>query len=113
RADWKDWVAHRDDVFIEEFELFRDFTAIAERSGGLERVRLLKPDGSEEYVKADEPAYSMGLDVNSEAESDWVRYGYTSLTTPSTVYELNVKTGERRLLKRQPVLGGYDPDNYV
>jgi oligopeptidase B len=113
RADWKDWVPHRDDVFIEGFELFDGFTAVAERSGGLERVRLLKSDGTEDHVKADEPAYSMGLDVNAEPDTDWVRYSYTSLTTPATVYQLNVKTGERRLLKRQPVLGGYDPANYV
>ena len=113
RSDWKDWIAHRDDVFIEGIELFDGFSAIAERSDALERVRLLKPDGSEEYVKADEPAYSMGLDVNAEPDTDWVRYSYTSLTTPATTYELNVRTGERRLLKRQPVLGGYDPANYV
>lgn len=113
RKDWQDWIAHRDDVLIEGFELFDGFTAIAERSGGLERVRLLKGDGSEEYVKADESAYSMGLDVNSEPDTDRVRYSYTSMTTPATVYELNVKTGERRLLKQQPVLGGYDPANYV
>ena len=112
RKDWQDWVGHRDDVFIEGFELFDGFTAIAERSGGLERVRLLKPDG-EDYIQADESAYSMGLDVNSEPDTAWVRYSYTSMTTPATVYELNVKTGERRLLKRQPVLGGYDPANYV
>ncbi len=112
RKDWQDWIAHRDDVFIEDFELFDGFTALAERSGGLERVRLLKTDG-EDYIRADESAYSMGLDVNSEPDTDWVRYGYTSMTTPATVYELNVKTGERRLLKRQPVLGGYDPAHYV
>ncbi|WP_028838580.1 S9 family peptidase [Thermomonas fusca] len=112
RKDWQDWIAHRDDVLVEGFELFDGFTAIAERSGGLERVRLLKADG-EEYIKADESAYSMGLDVNSEPDTDWVRYSYTSMTTPATVYELNFKTGERRLLKRQPVLGGYDPANYV
>ena len=113
RKEWKDWIAHRDDVFIEGVELFAGFTAIAERSDGLERVRLLKADGSEEHIKADEPAYSMGLDVNAEPDTDWVRYSYTSLTTPATTYELNVATGERRLLKRQPVLGGYDPANYV
>ncbi len=113
RKDWQDWIAHRDDVLIEGFELFDGFTAIAERSGGLERVRLLKDGGGEDYVKADESAYSMGLDINSEPDTDWLRYGYTSMTTPATVYELNVKTGERRLLKRQPVLGGYDPANYV
>ena len=112
RKDWRDWVGHRDDVFIEGFELFDGFTALAERSGGLERVRLLKADGSEAYVQADEPAYSMGLDVNSEPATDWVRYGYTSMTTPATTYELNVRTGERRTLKRQPV-PGYDPDRYV
>ena len=113
RKDWQDWVRHRDDVFIEGFELLDGFTAIAERSGGLERVRLLKNDGSGDYIQADESAYSMGLDVNSEPDTAWVRYSYTSMTTPATVYELNVATGERRLLKRQPVLGGYDPANYV
>lgn len=117
RKQWTDWVAHRDDVFIDGYELFDGFTAIAERSGGLERLRLLRADGtnadgSQDYVKADEPAYSMGLDVNSEHDTDWLRYGYTSLTTPQTTYELNTKTGERRLLKRQPVIG-YDPDKYV
>jgi oligopeptidase B len=113
RAQWRDWVAHRDDVYIEGFELFDGFTAVAERSGGLERLRLLKPGGGEEYVKADEPAYSMGLSVNSEHDTDWLRYGYTSLTTPNTTYEVNTVTGERRLLKREPVLGGYDPAHYV
>ncbi|TCT25191.1 S9 family peptidase [Thermomonas haemolytica] len=112
RSDWRDWVAHDPQVFIEGFELFADFTAIAERRGGLERLRLLHADGREESVAADEPAYSMGLDVNSEPDSDWLRYGYTSLTTPATVYEVNVRTGERRLLKRQPV-PGYDPADYV
>ena len=112
RKDWKDWIAHRADVLVEDFELFDGFTAIAERSGGLERVRLLKADGSEDYVKADETAYSMGLEANSEPDTDWVRYSYTSMTTPATTFELNVKTGERRELKRQPV-PGYDATNYV
>ncbi|MEJ7746841.1 MAG: S9 family peptidase [Luteimonas sp.] len=113
RAQWKEWVAHRDDVFIEGFELFDSFTTIAERSGGLERLRLLKAGDTEEFVKADEPAYSMGLSVNSEADTPWLRYSYTSMTTPNTTYEVNTDTGERKLLKRDPVLGGYDPDNYV
>src|SRR5690606_37073209 len=112
RADWTDLVPHRDDVFIEDFDLFDGFTAIAERSGGLERIRLLKADGSEEHVKADEDAYSMGLDVNSEHDTPWLRYGYTSMTTPETTYELNVVTGERRQLKQQPVLG-YDASKYA
>ncbi|WP_226426860.1 S9 family peptidase [Xanthomonas sp. NCPPB 2865] len=112
RKQWTDWVAHDDKVYIENFELFDGFTAIEERSGGLERVRLLKGDGSHEYVKADEPAYSMGLAVNSEPDTEWLRYSYTSLTTPATTYELNTRTGERKLLKQQPVIG-YDAGKYV
>jgi len=111
RKDWKDWVAHRSDVYIEGFELFDGFTAVAERSGGLERIRLLK-GSAEEFVKADEPAYSMGLATNAEPDTDWLRYTYTSLTTPATTYEVNTKTGERKLLKQQPVIG-YDADKYA
>src|SRR5690606_33740363 len=129
RKDWKDWIAHSDSVYIDGFELFDGFTAIGERSQGLERIRLLGKDGKKldsphmdvrdfaqdahgTYVKADEPAYSMGLDVNSEHDTPWLRYGYTSLTTPETTYELNVVTGERRQLKQQPVLG-YDASKYA
>ncbi len=112
RKQWSDWVAHDPAVYIEGFELFDGFTAIEERSDGLERVRVLKADGSQEYVKADEPAYSMGLSVNAEADTPWLRYGYTSLTTPATTYELNVATGERKLLKQQPVIG-YDASKYT
>ena len=111
RSEWKDWIAHRDDVLLEGFELFDGFTALAERSNALERIRLLREEG-DEYVAADEPAYSMGLSVNAEPDTEWLRYGYTSLTTPATTYELNVRTGERRLLKQQPVIG-YDPSKYV
>ncbi|WP_432277778.1 S9 family peptidase [Lysobacter stagni] len=112
RKQWTDFVPHRDDVFVEGFELFDGFTVVAERSDALERLRVLKGDGHEEYVKADEPAYAMGLAVNSEHDTPWLRYSYTSLTTPGTTYEVNVLTGERKLLKREPVIG-YDPDKYV
>ncbi len=112
RSQWNDWVAHDDAVLVEGFELFDGFSAIAERSNGLERIRLLYPDGRQDYVKADEPAYSMGLAANPEPDSPWLRYAYNSLTTPTTTYELNTLTGERRQLKQQPVLG-YDPAKYT
>ncbi|KGQ17997.1 Protease II [Lysobacter dokdonensis DS-58] len=112
RKDWKDWIPHSEDVFIDGFELFDGFTAVAERSEGLERLRLMRADGKSEYVKADEPAYGMGLSTNAEPNTDWLRYTYTSMTTPATVYELNTKTGERKLMKRDPVIG-YDPDKYT
>jgi oligopeptidase B len=112
RKEWKDWVAHRDDVFVEGFELFDGFSVVAERANALESLRVLKADGGSEYVKADEPAYSMGLAANPETGTDWLRYTYTSMTTPATTYEINTKTGERRQLKQQPV-PGYDPSQYV
>src|SRR3546814_8592618 len=55
----------------------------------------------------------MALDTNAEAGSDWLRYTYSSLAAPTTTYELNVASGERRLLKREPVLGGFDAANYT
>ncbi len=112
RKDWKDWIAHRDDVFVEGFELFDGFSVVAERANALESLRVIKADGSSDYVKADEPAYSMGLSANPETGTDWLRYSYTSMTTPATTYEINTKTGERRQLKRQPV-PGYDRSQYV
>ncbi len=115
RAQWREWIAHRDDVFIEGFELFDSFTAIAERSDALERLRVVPADdadGAGTPVAADEAVYAMGLDSNPEPDTLWLRYGYTSMTTPATTYELNVATGERRTLKQQPVIG-YDPSLYA
>ncbi|HHW4677939.1 MAG TPA: S9 family peptidase [Xylella sp.] len=112
RHQWRDWVAHDPAVLIEDFALFDGFTAIQERSNGLERIRLLKEDGQQSDVAVDEPVYSIGLSDNPEPDSWWLRYTYTSLTTPETIYELNVQTGERRQLKQQPVIG-YDRSQYV
>lgn len=113
RNDWQSLVPHAGDVFIEGFELFDGFIAIEERSNALLRLRTLNEQGNSTFVASDEAAYTMGLSMNAEAASEWLRYSYTSLTTPNTVYEVNVRTGERRLLKRDPVLGGYNPDDYV
>ena len=112
RGDWEDLVAHDADVFLENFELFDGFIALGERSDALERVRILRRDGSAEYVDADEPAYSMGLSANTEPGTTKLRYTYTSLTTPATTYELDTATSERIVLKQQPVIG-YDPSQYV
>jgi oligopeptidase B len=111
RSDWKDLVAHDEAVFIESFELFDRFIAVAERSDALERLRVLKADGGQDYVQAEESAYAMGLAMNSETDTDWLRYTYTSMTTPATTFELNTATGERRQLKQQSV-PGYDPSLY-
>jgi oligopeptidase B len=111
RARWTDFVPHDPEVFIEDFKPFTGFTAIEERSGGNKRLRLLATGGKSSFVGSDEPAYAMALDVNREPDTDWLRYGYNSLTTPTRVYEVNARTGERRLLKETPA-PGYDAANY-
>jgi len=113
RSAWTELVPHDPQVYISDFALFEGFMAVGERSEGLTRLRIRGNDGSEQYVKADESAYAMGLSINAEPDTDWLRYTYTSMTTPATTFELNVKTGERKLLKEQPVLGGFDKANYV
>jgi oligopeptidase B len=113
RSTWTDLIPHDENVFIGGVQLFDDFMAVGERSEGLTRVRIVPAQGESRYVDADEPAYFMQLSINAEPATLWLRYIYTSLTTPVTTFELNIQTGERKLLKEQPVLGGFDKNNYV
>jgi oligopeptidase B len=115
RARWKEQVPYDASVFIEDFALFDDYLAVGERSRGLLRIRVVpwqSPDKAF-YIKADEPAYAEDIDVNAEQHTDKLRYTYTSLTTPQSVYEVDMKSGARKLLKRQEVLGGFDPKRYT
>jgi oligopeptidase B len=118
RADWRDVVAHRDDTFIEDFDVFNGFLAISVRTGGLAKISiaLWTPGatsvGAEFFIASDETAYTTSISVNPELDTDLVRYAYSSLTTPTTIYDYNVRTGEKILLKRDPVVGSFDPANY-
>ena len=111
-AAWRDLVPASKTVFIENFRPFDGFIAIDQRADANRQVRLLTDAGRSIPVRADEPAYTMVLGGNFETASPWVRYTYSSLVTPTTTYEVNARTGERRTLKVQPV-PGYDPANYV
>jgi oligopeptidase B len=114
RKTWKDLVAHRDDAFIGGFETFDQFLAVSERSGGLQKLRVRSWDGKKNFVMdAADPAYVMGLGNNTEQNTTLLRYVYTSPTTPASTYDYDMATGERRLLKQEPVLGGFDSTKYV
>jgi oligopeptidase B len=115
RARWSELLPYDEKVFVEAFELFRDFVVVNERSDGLLRIRVVpwKAPDKAFHIKSDEPAYTESLSVNAEQATDVLRYSYTSLTTPSSIYEVDMRTGERKLLKRQPVLGGFDQSNYA
>ena len=112
RANWRDLVPTNANVFIERFQPFDGFLAIEERAGGNKRLRLVTDAGKSTVVQSTEPAYGMTLNINPEVTTPWVRYTYDSLTTPETTYEVNVKTGERKVLKVQQV-PGYDATKYT
>ena len=112
--EWREFIGHDEAVFIADFELFNRFVAVEVRSAGLRKIRIQPWDGARAfYIDSDEPAYRTSLGSNEELDSDVVRYHYTSLTTPLTIYDYDVRTGERTLLKREPVLGDFDPDRYA
>ncbi len=114
RDKWIDIIAHREDAFVDAFDVSKKFLAIEEHSGGLRKLRIHPWDGGKDvFVTADEPSYTMALDVNREFDSDKLRYTYTSMVTPRTTYDYDFTTGQRELLKREPVLGGYDPSKYA
>jgi oligopeptidase B len=114
RRTWRELVPHRTDTFIHDFEVFRDYLAVAERSAGLRRIRVRPWQGGEEVlIRAEEPAYTALFGANVDIDSHVLRYTYTSLTTPSSTFDHDMRTGERTLLKRDPVLGEFDPADYV
>jgi oligopeptidase B len=113
RSKWRDVVAHRDDAFIDDFDVFNDFLAVQEHSNGLSNVRIAPWNGAaQQVIASDEPAYTARLSVNAEVDSKLLRYSFTSLATPSTVYDFDTTTGSKTLLKRDPVLGNFDSAQY-
>jgi oligopeptidase B len=113
-SNWKEVIPVRNDVLLQSVEEFKDFIVINERKDGLVklRIRSLK-DNKEHYLDFGEPAYSANFGSNPEYNSTTLRYGYTSLTTPGSVYDYNMLTKVKTLKKQQEVLGGYNPADYV
>lgn len=114
RARWQELLAHDPKVFIESFQLFKDYIAVNVRNDGLNKVQVMPWADLKKarYIDSGEAAYVAYTNVNYQQDTEWLRYSYTSLTTPSSIYEMNMRTGEKRLLKEQEVLGGFDKNNY-
>jgi oligopeptidase B len=118
RSRWRDVQAHDAGVFIHDFEVLARHVAVSERSEGLRRLRVkpLAPaqgEADEFFIQADEPAYTMSLGANPSMDSSVLRYSYTSPKTPPSVYDYDLSTHVRTLKKREPVLGRFNPDDYV
>jgi oligopeptidase B len=118
RALWRELIAHRDDVMLEDLELFQSFAVLVERSNGLPHLRILNFDpqgafaGPSPQIAFPEPTYSAHPHVNREFVTDTFRYGYTSLVSPTSVYEYDVLTNQSTLLKELEVPGGFDRSFY-
>ena len=114
KENWKEFIPHRADVLVEGIDEFANYIAIAERKKGLTQlaIRNLK-DNSQHYLDFGEAAYTVYPSTNAEYNTDTLRYGYTSLVTPSSTFAYNMKTKDKNLLKQQEVVGGYDQENYV
>jgi oligopeptidase B len=113
RSSWREIIPGRADVFLQGFEVFGDFMVVTERRDGLRRLRVIPwNNGNELEVEFDEPAYTTWVDDNHEFDTQVLRYGYSSLNTPKTIYDLDLVTRDRTLVKQDKVLGGFDPSNY-
>jgi oligopeptidase B len=111
--NWQEVIPHREDVLLEGFEMFRDHLVVSERKDGLLQLCIMPWSGKgKHYVDFGEPAYTVFPGANFDFNTNVVRYNYTSLTTPSSVYDYNMNTREKKLLKREEVLGGFDSANY-
>ncbi|MFZ9667159.1 MAG: prolyl oligopeptidase family serine peptidase, partial [Steroidobacteraceae bacterium] len=114
RNTWKDVIPHRVDAFIGGFDAFDRYLSVSERSGGLQKIRVRSWDGKKNFLMdAADSAYMMAIGNNPEQDTNLLRYVYTSPTTPATTYDFDMATGERRLLKQEPVLGGFDSSKYA
>ena len=112
--NWQEIVPHRTDVMLEDVDLFQHYRVLHERDRGLAQLVITDLEsGATHRIAFDEPAYSLSGEANPEWETRTFRYVYESMTTPDTVYDYNMATRERILLKRRPVLGDFDPTHYV
>ena len=113
KENWKEVIAHRSDVLLEGIDVFNNFLVLSERKAGLANLRIINQKTKEEhYLDFSESAYTVYPSVNPELATNWLRFGYTSLTTPGSTYDYNMETREKVLKKQQEVVGGHDPSAY-
>lgn len=110
---WEEIIPHRDDVLLEDIDLFSKYLVLGERQDGLMNIRVKSWDDSVDYyIPFHDPAYVAYTSINRDFDTDLLRYGYSSMTTPASVFEFNMITKEQKTLKQQEVIGGHNPDDY-
>jgi oligopeptidase B len=115
KENWTEVVADRDDVLLEDIEIFKDFLVVEERTNGLNKIRIMPWSGEGEYyLPFESETYTAYTGTNVDFDTDILRYSYQSMTTPSSVIDFNMKTKTKEIKKEQQVLGGkFDKNNYT
>jgi len=113
KENWKEVIAHRDDVMLLGIEVFNNFMAVEEKENGLTNIRIINNKTKEEhYIDFGEETYTAGISYNPDFATNKLRYSYSSLTTPSSTIDYNMKTQVKEIKKQQEVLGDFSPENY-
>lgn len=115
KKHWEELVPHREEVLLEGFEIFKDYLVLEERKEGLLHLNIFDHQNQTSwYLPFEDPTYTAYIGMNMEFDTEVLRFGYTSLTTPSSTYEYNMKEKTIQLLKQQEVLGGeFLSENYI
>ncbi|SFR34873.1 oligopeptidase B [Robiginitalea myxolifaciens] len=113
--NWEEVIPYNPEVFFEQMVHFKDYSVLEERIEGLSQFHVLDRSGdSEYYIEFDDPTYRIGFSANPESDTDTFRFSYSSFTTPGRIYDYNLSTKERTLMKEDPVMDpSFDPENYV
>ena len=111
--NWKEVIPHRDNVLLEDVEIFKNFLVLNERKDGLANIRVIGWKNKEDYyISFEDPTYSAYISTNPDFNTDILRYSYTSLVIPSSVFDYNMLSKKKELLKQQEVVGGYNSADY-
>ena len=115
KGSWVDLIAHREDVLLEDIDIFKDYLVVSERFNGLNTIRIMPwSEKGEYYLPFGSETYMAYTTTNLDFDTEILRYGYQSLGTPTSVIDFNMKTKEKTVLKEQEVLGGkFDKNNYI
>lgn len=113
--NWVDFIPHREEVLLEDIEMFHDYYVLSERENGLNQLKIVRWDtGEGYYLPFDNETYTAYVGTNPDFDTEILRYGYNSLTTPSSVIDFNMRTKEKDVKKEQEVLGGnFHKENYI
>ncbi|MGB5368916.1 MAG: S9 family peptidase [Flavobacteriaceae bacterium] len=111
---WQEFVPHREQVLLEDIEIFRDYYVLTERENGLNRLKIVRWNGNDSYyLPFESETYTAYVGTNPDFDTEILRYGYNSMTTPSSTIDFNMRTKEKQLKKEQEVLGGhFKKENY-